>query len=320
MAFLVSICIATYKRPDGLKRLLDGINQLSFNKVERPNIEVIVVDNDASGSAGDFCESIKENFQWSLKYDVEPIQGVTYARNRTIANVSEDSDFIAIIDDDEVPEPNWIEELLLVQEKYQVDIVTGPVNAHFEEPDVPEWIKKGKFFEPKHLPTGHLKQSAFTNNVLIRTEILHQLESVFDKRYAIKGSEDTHLFMRLHKAGNKIAWADEAVVTEWIPKSRTNLKWILERAYWGWSSYSLLERDLYPSAKLQLMRFFKGIALMIIGIILMIPGVLRGKSALAQALLNLYRGAGTFAGLVGLQGDWQTKGNDNTAQTVNSLN
>ena len=85
---------------------------------------------------------------------------------------------------------------------------------------------------------------------------------------------------------------------------------ILERAYWGWSSYSLFERDLYPSAKLQVIRFFKGVALMIVGIILMIPGILRGKFALAQALLNLYRGAGTFAGLLGFQGDWQTKGNN----------
>jgi succinoglycan biosynthesis protein ExoM len=309
MTFLVSICVATYKRPDGLKRLLDGINQLTFKKIKPPNIEVIVVDNDFLGSARDFCESMKADFQWTLKYDVEPIQGVTYARNKTIANISEHSDFIAIIDDDEVPEPNWIEELLLVQEEYKVDIVAGRVNAHFEENDVPEWVKKGNFFEPKHFPTGHQRQTAFTNNVLIRTQILDQLEPIFDERYAIKGSEDTHLFMRLHKAGNKIVWANEAVVTEWIPKSRTNLKWILERAYWGWSSYSLFERDLYPSTKLQLIRFFKGVALMIVGIILMIPAILRGKFALAQALLNLYRGAGTFAGLLGLQGDWQTPGN-----------
>jgi succinoglycan biosynthesis protein ExoM len=307
MGLLISICIATYKRPNGLKRLLDGINQLNFNKIESPNIEVIVVDNDPSGSARELCDKIKDNFNWTLKYDIEPIQGVTHARNRTIANVSNQSNFIAIIDDDEVPNPFWLEELLLVREQYQADIVTGPVNPFFEDENVPEWIEKGKFFEPKHFPTGHQLQVAFTNNVLISSKLLFQLDRVFDEAYAIKGAEDTHLFMRLSKTGAKIVWADRAVVTEWIPSHRTNLQWILERGYWGWSSYSLFERDIYSSVKLQIMRFLKGIFLLFTGIILVIPGILRGKFALAQALLNLYRGVGTLAGLFGFQGDWQKK-------------
>jgi GT2 family glycosyltransferase len=45
----VSICIATYRRPRGLARLLDSLERLKLP----PDlvVETIVVDNDAEGSA-----------------------------------------------------------------------------------------------------------------------------------------------------------------------------------------------------------------------------------------------------------------------------
>ncbi len=300
----ISICISTYQRPEGLRRLLDGLDRLTFTQISPPAIEVIVVDNDASRSANEFCENRKHSFKWSLKYDHELQQGVSYTRNRTIANTSEDSDFIVIIDDDEVPVAEWLEELLLTQQQYNADVVSGPVLAHFEGDNVPQWIEQGKFFEPHRYPTGQPINVAFTNNVLIRSSILKGLEQVFDERLAIKGAEDTYLFMRLRKDGYHIVWSDEAIVYEWIPQSRTNLKWLLQRGYWGWSSYSLFEKELYPSLYLQTLRFIKGCGLIVAGALALIPSAFKGKYKLSQALLNLYRGAGTLSGLLGFQGEW----------------
>ena len=42
---IVSICATTYKRPQGLKRLLQGLAKLTFEKVDRPDLEVIIIDN-----------------------------------------------------------------------------------------------------------------------------------------------------------------------------------------------------------------------------------------------------------------------------------
>ncbi|KYC35901.1 glycosyl transferase family 2 [Scytonema hofmannii PCC 7110] len=298
---LVSICVATYQRLEGLQRLLDGLNQLTFRKIARPDIEVVVVDNDANGCANAVYTTQVSHFQWSLKYCVESIQGISYARNQAIASLNPNTNFVAFIDDDEVPNPSWLDELLSVQQIYDADVVTGPVLPHFIQSDVPDWVVKGKFFEPQRFPTGHLMKVAFTNNVLIRFEVLQKLGTIFDERFARSGGEDVHFFMRVYRAGYKIVWADEALVYEWIPESRMQVKWILERGFLGWSRHSFCERELYPSFFVLATRIVKGIGLMTQGICLIFPSLFLGQHRLIKALLNIYRGVGTLAGLCGVR-------------------
>lgn len=304
MALSVSICIATYKRPRGLEQLLTSLNQLEFQHLSSLTVEVVVADNDAAGSAQSICDLIRPQFRWPLVYDVEPQQGVTFARNRSVAMASPTTDFIVFIDDDEFPSPFWLEQLLTVQQSSQADIVTGPVVPKFEANPIPPWILKGRFFDPPQRDTGELLHIAYTHNTLVRASLLQNLEVLFDPTFAHRGSEDVHLFMRLFQQGAKIIWAQDAIVYESIPVARTQLKWLLQRNFYGWSSHSLLESQFSPSFHSRALRFTKGTTLLTFGLLTTLPSLLLGQHAFAKALISISRGLGTLSGLLGSQGTW----------------
>jgi glycosyltransferase involved in cell wall biosynthesis len=300
VTMLVSICAITYKRPQGLKRLLEGINQLTFNNFTQPNIEVIVIDNDREDSALAVIDEVKESFRWQLKFDREPERGISYARNRALATANPETNFIATIDDDEVPAKDWLEKLLAVQKQYSADVVTGPVIPYFDHKNVPIWIEEGRFFEHTRHQTGSTRHVAFTNNVLIRAEIIRKDNLRFDKRFAIAGGEDVYFFMSLHRKGYQIIWADDALVYVWIPATRINAKWILQRGYSTYGIHSFVEKELYSSFGTQASRFFKATGLIVIGLLKLFPALVRGQQEIIAALLSIYRGSGSLAGLNGL--------------------
>ena len=106
----VAVCIATYRRPDGLRRLLHALEQLEFRVSALPSVYVVVVDNDPSVGAGfQVCNEIHD-FRWKLQALREQRKGISFARNTAMHRALElGADAIVFIDDDEVPEPEWLE-------------------------------------------------------------------------------------------------------------------------------------------------------------------------------------------------------------------
>lgn len=294
----VSICIATYRRPQGLRRLLEGLRRLRFERIEPPEIEVLVVDNEARQQGARVCADAALGFPWRLRPLEESRQGITFARNRGLRNVGRDADFVAFIDDDEEPEPTWLETLLLVQGAHAADVVTGPVLPRFES-EAPAWVVRGGFFAPRQHVDGQKLDVAFTNNVLMRASVPDALGSGFDDRFALTGGEDTEFFMRVRRAGFLIVWAAEARVHESIPASRTTVGWVLRRGYREWGSHSRCESMHYPSPHVRLSRIAKAMALIGFGTASAPFTALAGRRHLVRSLLRVSRGLGSLAGLVG---------------------
>ena len=295
----VAICIITYQRPESLKRLLDGLNRLTFSQNEPPELKVIVVDNDSAGSADRVCDNIRSSFNYPLLYSTESRRGISYARNQAIACVPLDTDFVAFIDDDEVPDNTWLDELLTAQSKYNADVVSGPVLPYFAS-DVAAWIDKGKFFERPRYPTGYQRKTCATNNVLVRRKIFSSMNKLFDERFALTGGEDGHFFGRVYQTGYKIIWSNEALVYEWIPESRTNIKWLIKRTFRSYSIFTLKEQEFNGSIKTLLMTIIKASGRIILGILLLLLSPFLGKHIFVKALLNICGGAGRFSGLMGM--------------------
>lgn len=296
----VSVCVGTYLRPAELERLLTGLDGLAFCKVEAPQVEIVVVDNDPEQSARAVCEVMRDRVRWPVRYVWEERAGISHVRNRAVEAADPATEFIAYVDDDEVPEPAWLDELLAVQREHDADLVAGPVLPRFEEP-APAWILKGRFFDLPRYATGERIQHAGTGNVLIRAQLMREMDEPFDPRMALLGGEDTLFFLRLAAAGRRMVWADEAVIHEWIPASRTRAEWLVRRAFRKGNTWSLCERELHPSPATGLARVAKGLVRMGQGALLLPLGLVRGRHAVVEAARTAAVGAGNVVGVFGLR-------------------
>jgi GT2 family glycosyltransferase len=67
-------------------------------------------------------------------------------------------------------------------------------------------------------------------NCLITRPVFTRLANpVFDLRFNFLGGGDTDFFMRCRQAGMKFHWVAEAVITETVPRSRSNPGWLALR-------------------------------------------------------------------------------------------
>ena len=294
----IAICISTYRRPAGLKRLLESLNKLEFNRLPPADIHIVVVDNEPEGFGHAFCQQIGQQLRWPLTSAVEPRRGIAAVRNRSIACAPADAEFIAMIDDDEYAEPQWLEELILAQQTYDADVVTGRLIPEFDG-EVPAWIMQGAFFERRRYETGERIKFGLTGNSLVRAEIFRKMTPMFDERFSLTGGEDTHFFTRVCRAGYKMIFSNEALLHETIPQNRATAKWLLLRAYGGGSIRSRCERLVMPSFAAASRRFVVGCGRMVQGLCLVIPGVFLGRVLLTKGLQKLFVGAGMVTGLFG---------------------
>lgn len=293
----VAVCIITYRRPEGLRRLLDALSELSFSD-SPPQVEIVVIDNDEEGSARRVCEGRVSVSRWDFHYDIEPRRGIPFARNKAIAYAMQRADLIAFVDDDEAPDPNWLEALLAAQNRYDADVVAGPV-VPVLPPEAPAWVGRGRHFDHPRYPSGRRIILAASGNAVIRSSVLRSLDSHFDERLAYCGGSDSLFFRRLHLAGHKMVWADDAIVREWVPASRATAGWLVRRAYRHGTTLARRRLDLYPVWRaIPSLLYRLGIHLAA-GCVLLPFGLLRGKHAWVMHLRYLAYAAGVIGGLCG---------------------
>ena len=122
----LAVCIPTYRRPRMLAACLEAVARL-----ETPNtcrISVIVVDNDAAASARGQVEALQADFPFPLSYVTETRRGLASVRNRLLLEaLAAGADWIAFLDDDEMPAPDWLSQLTRAAQDHRADVVTGPL-------------------------------------------------------------------------------------------------------------------------------------------------------------------------------------------------
>lgn len=221
----ITVCVCTFKRQKLLKNLLEKLQNQVTNDIF--DYSVVVVDNDRNESARDIVNSCIKKSKMNVSYFCEPEQNIALARNKAVNNAR--GDFIAFIDDDELPTDHWLLTLYETCEKWKVAGVLGPVLPYFEiEP--PEWVVRGRFFERPTHETGSVLdwEDTRTGNVIIRRKIIDEKENRFNKKFLT--SEDKDFFKRLIEKGYVFIWCNEAPVYEIVPPERWVKSFMLKRA------------------------------------------------------------------------------------------
>lgn len=297
------IAVCTAQRPKMLQACLESLDRLTVP--EAAELSIVVVENDPEPHfTGPAAAELKERLSLPVFFYHEPRKGIPFARNRALETALEhEPDWIALIDDDERAEPDWIEKLLTACRDHGAEVGNGPVRRIYEQP-APHWWKSQRL---KARPTGSVITEAPTNNVLLSARIVAAsgLGLRFDERLTF-GSEDIDFFRRTHAAGAKMIWVDDAFVEEDIPASRMTTERLLSRMHMAATSgaFNIVLREGRLKAALHfipksLRRMLFGGLATIIGFVLKPFARARGEKLYYYGLIRLMKGSGNLRGLLG---------------------
>lgn len=305
-----AIGIATYRRPEMLARLLGAIEDLDYGGRTR----VIVVDNDPDGSAQEVVNKAAAEARWPIQYVIEPRPGISAARNRAV-DLASDVEFLAFIDDDEVPAYDWLRQLVAVQQRFDADVVGGPVLTALEKGN--SWLLSQGAYERERRPTGAGPFLTGSGNLLIRLTVLRTLGELFDLRFGLTGGEDTLFLLRAQKYGLSMAWADEAIVTEFLSPDRDRLSWIIRRSFRTGTTFARAELVLGTGSLFatRASRGSKGVVHLLAGAVSGVFCITKGhRKGILRAARRASMGAGMIVGSVGFtyveyRRNWPGNGN-----------
>lgn len=292
----IAICIPTLKRPDGLDVLLKSMSELTFTKQIPSSIKICVADNDPQKSAEQVVEKWKGLIGWKIAYDVENKPGIPFVRNKLV-RMAEGVDFIAFIDDDEIASPQWLDELLNIQIKYNADVIMGPVIPNYKI-NPPDWIVRGKFHFSSRFKDGITESNLITWNLLIRQNLFKKYNVAFEKRMALTGGTDILIGRLLKQAGIKFYWSDRAVVKEIVPPERSQLSWLLLRRFRA-GLVEVLVRKYSKETGCRIKNLVSAVRSITIGILKTLTFVWNGKYAVVKGICYMSYGIGIIWGTFG---------------------
>lgn len=305
-AIKVVIGIPTFKRPQGLRRLLD-----SLAKTQAPfTPHILVADNEGSEGAGIklVSEIIKSGtYPFPLHVIAVPERGISQARNGILTQGFEvmQADYLAMVDDDETVEPDWIAELVKMQQQTGADVVSGIAKPIFEI-NLPSWaIGQKIYMQGKRHQTGIVEIASGSGHTLYTHHIYKNSAgniNLFDYRFSLSGGEDTEYFERLRKQGVTFAYTSKAISYEHFPASRVTKKWAIQRTSRMGASHIRIYKLHGASLKTWVMEIIKIPAGIIQGIVMGVIYVFNPAKRM-KAFLLIIRQIGKIKGFFGRYGE-----------------
>jgi glycosyltransferase involved in cell wall biosynthesis len=193
---LVSVIVPAYNTAPYIAETLASIFAQTFS-----DYEVIVVNDGSPDTVA--LESALEPFRSRIRYLVQSNRGLSGARNTGIAEAQ--GDFIALLDSDDVWEPEYLE--------YQVGVLQKDPGLALVYPNATTFgdsMRAGRLFMDEHPSSGEVTFERLVTqecnvmvSVLARREVI-AAAGLFDE--SLRSSEDFDLWLRVVQGGWRIGY------------------------------------------------------------------------------------------------------------------
>ncbi|SLN17489.1 glycosyltransferase family 2 protein [Roseisalinus antarcticus] len=230
---LVIIAAATRGRAEMFQSLLLGLSQLEAPPQAR--LGFVFVQNDPDFSIDfEVARFARQTGRRALALH-EPRAGIPVARNVAVdAALKAGADWLAFLDDDERPAPDWIARLLAGARGGDFDLCGGPVMPLPPSGALSPRQTAVMAFLAAQAAARALRREAGdvsalpTSNWLCRGAVLKDLR--FDEGLRFTGGSDTDFSDRAQARGLRLGWVPGAAVFETIPRERLTGAYVYRRA------------------------------------------------------------------------------------------
>ncbi len=316
----VCVAVPAIRRPERLGELLRHLARQDVDST-RYDLRIVVIANDRRPAAESRIREANAYFEQPLEYVHVPEPGPAAVKNAALAYAAGRAELLAMIDDDEVPDPAWLSELLRVRAVSGADAVVGRVLTRFAA-GTPKWAMQERFFEPPRAEDGAGLSYGNTANCLVVLASVASLQLRFDPGLSCYGGEDTLFFMQLRAGGGKIVYAAGAVATETLSVSRTRLRSIAAGKFRHGNSHArcalLLSRRPVGHACIVLLRACS----LTVWSLCLLPAriVSLGRAGAAHAVCDYSLAFGELAGVAGFVASGYARAARAAALTVTAGN
>ena len=234
---LITAIVGTYNR---CRSLQDTLTALKGQRLAEGNeLEIVVMDNNSTDQTPGVVQAVSGQPGWPVRYVREDRQGISFARNRGIAEAQ--GAFIVSTDDDTLPAENWVQELVGGLQAHQGDCGGGKVlPLWLSEP--PEWMYEVRLREAVWNTLGMLDRGnrplvaspahwnfPYGANIGFRKDLFREI-GLFRTDLGAVGrglarGEDTEFFGRAGRAGKRVLYVPSAIVHHKVENNRMTLQY-----------------------------------------------------------------------------------------------
>lgn len=215
----VLVAVTTFRRTELLPPLIAAIRGAAGDAGAR--MRIALVDNDPEGSASAVAADL------GVDYVSEPTPGIAAARQAAL-DTAREGELVAMVDDDVMPQPGWLDALLRVWETEHPAVVMGYVEYVWPEGTDP-WVIAGGFMRRRRRVTGQHLDALATGNVLVDVAQVRNLDVAFDASLGLAGGEDMLFGRAILAAGGMIIASADSVVRDDVPVARTTREFVRRR-------------------------------------------------------------------------------------------